>query len=382
MVRVPDQGEVSPRVENRPARLPTLTGMRGVAALLVFFFHVVFLVNLYSSSTARNVHQTIIWQGGWSGVEFFFILSGFVLAWSARTGDTARTFWRRRFFKIYPNHLVTFVAAAVLLTSAANAAINPRYAVTNVLLIQSWFPQLPIRSAFNGPTWSISCEALFYFSFPLLLRLVGRIRPERLWAWAGGVVATIVAVPIVAILVLPKGPALPVVHVDSLEFWIIYQFPPLRMLDFVFGIILARIVMTGRRVPLRLGPAVALALVAYVVGSLVPEEFSVVAVMVVPLGLVIAAAAKSDAQGRRGWWSGRVMVWLGEVSFAFYMWHSLVITYGYQWLGGRAASVPVALGEVALLLAVTLLLSWLQFTRIETPMMRRFAVSRRALNPQ
>jgi peptidoglycan/LPS O-acetylase OafA/YrhL len=42
-----------------------------------------------------------------TGVSFFFVLSGFVLTWSARPDDIATGFWRRRIARIYPVHLVT-----------------------------------------------------------------------------------------------------------------------------------------------------------------------------------------------------------------------------------------------------------------------------------
>jgi peptidoglycan/LPS O-acetylase OafA/YrhL len=72
------------------------------------------------------------------------------------------------------------------------------------------------------------------------------------------------------------------------------------------------------------------------------------------------------------------MVWLGEISFAFYMWHNLVLTYGHQLLGaGKSWSTPTAIAVVILLFAATVLLSWATFRFIEQPIMKRFAVSRR-----
>src|SRR6185437_14997298 len=118
-------------------------------------------------------------QGGWTGVSFFFILSGFVLTWSRNPKkDSTKAFWRRRFFKIYPNHLVTFIAAAFLLGLITKQVFNVRYAILNLLLLHSWFPQFPINNSFNDVTWSLSCEAFFYLCFPFLIRLIDRIRAE------------------------------------------------------------------------------------------------------------------------------------------------------------------------------------------------------------
>lgn len=374
MVDLSNRDEAVSRVESRIVQLRSLTGLRFVAAFMVFAFHSTYL-GMYPPGVQRVMEQ-IVWQGGWSGVSFFFVLSGFVLTWSARPTDTPRAFWRRRAFKLYPNHVTTFIAAAILLGTVAGVAFNARDAFLNLFLIQSWFPQLAIRGSFNSVSWSLSCEALFYLSFPFLLRWINRIRPERLWAWVGGIVAAIVVVPFLT-MALPQSPLFPFARVSELDFWLIYQFPLTRGLDFVVGILLARIVLTGRRLPIGRGGAAALAIAAYAVSPFLPPKFSLVAVMVVPLGLLIAAAAKADAEAKPSWISSPVMVWLGDVSFAFYMWHALILFYVHPWLFGPATNAATALAEIALLFEVTVVVSWLQFSRIERPMMRRFAVSRR-----
>jgi mycarose O-acyltransferase len=106
------------------------------------------------------------------------------------------------------------------------------------------------------------------------------------------------------------------------------------------------------------------------------------------LGLLIAAGASADVQGHRTLLSSRGMVWLGEVSFAFYLWHLLVLIYVHQWITGvdqpmsflvleEGYSTPVALAVLALLFGISLLLAWATFTLVEKPVMRRFARSRR-----
>jgi len=374
MVDLSHRNEALPRVESRPVQLRSLTGLRFIAAFMVFAFHSTYL-GMYPPGL-QHVMETIVWQGGWSGVSFFFVLSGFVLTWSARSTDTPRAFWRRRFFKLYPNHVTTFIAAAILLVTVTGVALNGRDALLNLFLIQSWFPQLSVRGSFNSVSWSLSCEALFYLSFPLLQRWINRIRPERLWAWVGGMVAAIVAVPFLC-MAMPESPLFPFARVTELNFWIIYQFPATRLLDFVVGILLARVVLTGRKLPLGRGAAAILAIVAYAVSPLLPPNFSLVSVMVLPLGLLIAAAAKADEEARPIWLSGRIMVWLGDISFAFYMWHALILFNVHPWLFGPASNAAVAIAEIALLFEIILVVSWLQFSLIERQMMRRFAVSRR-----
>jgi mycarose O-acyltransferase len=72
------------------------------------------------------------------------------------------------------------------------------------------------------------------------------------------------------------------------------------------------------------------------------------------------------------------MVWLGDISFAFYMWHFIVLAYGHRLLGnGDYWNTPTAIGVMVLLFAVAVALSWATFTFVERPIMRRFATSRR-----
>jgi peptidoglycan/LPS O-acetylase OafA/YrhL len=81
----------TPATARAPLRkLPSLTGLRWVAAMLVFGFHVgtmhVIAEPDYQAAVSR------LFTLGLSGVQFFFTLSGFVLVWSARPGDTPLAF--------------------------------------------------------------------------------------------------------------------------------------------------------------------------------------------------------------------------------------------------------------------------------------------------
>jgi mycarose O-acyltransferase len=360
-----------------PSRLPTLTGMRFIAAAMVFFFHVM-PENMFSSPEAAGTYGAIFYHGGWAGVGFFFVLSGFVLTWVAKPTEKTTTFYRRRLLKIYPNHFVTFIAAFLLVVFVSNVSVSGGTAAANFFLLHSWFPDLSVRISLNDVTWSLSCELLYYLAFPLLYVLVRKIRPERLWMWATGVAAVaVVGIPLIATL-LPMEPFIPPLGLSESQFWFILQFPPVRMLEFLFGMILARFVMTGRTLPFGFGGSVALAVAAYALAPIFPPVFNVVAVLFVPMGLVVAAGAVADVEGRRTWLSSRTLVWLGEISFAFYLWHRLVLMYGHQALGaGESWSTPVVFAVLALLFTVSIVLAWLTYSFVERPIMRRFGRSRR-----
>jgi peptidoglycan/LPS O-acetylase OafA/YrhL len=372
------------RPDTLPSRLPTLTGMRMVAALLVFLFHAG-LQGFFASQGFAAQYSSVVYQGSWAAISFFFVLSGFVLTWAARPKDTTRSYYRRRVLKVYPNHLITAGVAALLMFLVVGMNLGtggptpgPGTVLANLLLIQSWSPDWMVRTALNGPAWSLSCEVLFYLLFPLFFLLIKRIRPERLWAWFSGVAAlTVIAVPVVGSTLVPHANPVPGMGLSLEQFWFLVHFPPTRALEFVLGMILARIVISGRRLPLSLGGATAWTVAAYALTPLFPEAFATNAVMLVPIALLIAQMAVADTQKRRSWLSGRVMVKLGEISFAFYLVHQLVLQFGDYWLGNRTYSTSVGIAVVLLMFSVALGLSYLLFTYVEDPIMRKWSRPRK-----
>ncbi|MEU1884063.1 acyltransferase [Micromonospora sp. WMMD987] len=358
-------------------RLSSLTGLRWVAAMMVFATHAAFQPGLLPYTETTETIKAVVKMGGYIGVGFFFVLSGFVLTWSMRDDDTAGRFWRRRFFKIYPNHLVTLLLAVVVMVASGRELVG---LVPNVLLLQAWWTDLDVAFGINDVSWSLSVEALFYLSFPLLIRWIRRIRPERLWYWAGGVMLAVLCVPVVAKL-LPDEPQVWWEPMSALEYWFIYVFPPVRMLDFVLGILLARLVMTGRWPRVRVWWAVVAFLAGYAAASVLPTGFAMVSATIVPLAFLIPAVAARDIAGRPSFLGGRVMVWLGDISFAFYMLHELVLYNMYPVYGPDfRPNGWQSLGLLTFGLSATILLSWALFRLVERPMQRRFSVSRRRVD--
>ncbi|MEV6355657.1 acyltransferase family protein [Streptomyces hydrogenans] len=358
----------------RASRLPSLTGLRFVAALLVFAFHTTWQT-AYVSGAGGEALGDVFANAGFYGVSFFFVLSGFVLTWSARTDDTAPRVWRRRLAKIYPNHLVTFVAAAVLMLVAADA-FTTKGTLANLFLLQAWFPDLTVPNTMNAVSWSLSVELFFYLSFPFLLRLLNRVPVARLWPLAATLGAFTVLAPLVGRYAV-GGTPLPFIDDGTLSFeqiWFVYFFPPVRALEFVLGMVAARLVLAGAWPRFGLLPAGLLAVAGYVVNSNVPYLYGVAGTAALWLTPLVAAAARADENGERSPFRGRVAVRLGELSFAFYMVHGLVVTYAHRWLiGGQ--DVPPFFGAVLLVAALLLsvALGYALFRWVETPLVRRLS---------
>ncbi|MFJ6217181.1 acyltransferase family protein [Streptomyces sp. NPDC092296] len=360
------------------ARLPSLTGMRFIAALLVFAFHTTFQTRFLTGRTGDALSD-VFGNAGFYGVTFFFVLSGFVLTWSARPGERARRIWRRRLVKIFPNHLVTFAAAAVLML-AASEVFTVKGTLANLFLVQAWFPDIQVPNSMNAVSWSLSCELFFYLSFPLLLRLLARLSVPRLWVLGTVLAALTVVVPFLSSHFV-GGAHLPFIADGSLSFgqiWLVYFFPPVRALEFLLGMVAARLVLAGAWPRIGLLPAGLLAIGGYALDSWVPYLYGVAGTGALWLTPLVAAAARSDLRGTRSPFRGRVPVRLGELSFAFYMVHGLVVGYGHRWLvAGKDRSDIAATGLLLAALLVCLALAQALFSGVEVPLIRRFSAPRR-----
>ena len=318
----------SPR-RSTQSRLPSLTGLRFFAALAVFFFHASLPfpnLRLIRDDGLAAAMARASAQAGGLGVTFFFVLSGFVLTWSARDTDTARAFLRRRYVKICPNYVVAWVLAMVLFAGTSTPAWR---AIVNLLMVQSWVPDFNTNFSVDPPSWSLGAEAVFYALFPVLFFLIRRIQRHHLKFWIWGVVAGIVATPLIAYLAIPGGaPFMPnAPSTSSVQYWFGYVLPLPRVLDFALGILVARAVAAGRWRNIGMVWSGVLLVVSYVIASVVPEIYGQRAICIIPIALLIAAAAIADSDGRFTLFRNRVTIWLGNISFAFYLLHYIVLAY-------------------------------------------------------
>lgn len=353
---------MTPAVETGPvadtrrpsARLDRLTSLRFLAALVVFCFHAL----VFFDEDARRVLDVLFGQGR-SGVTFFFVLSGFLLAWSARPDDRALPFYRRRFARIYPAYLASLLFAAALW-----AVLDPttlRRGLLTPFLLQAWAPTSDSYFAINVPAWSLSVEAFFYIAFPFVIRGLRRLRSR--WLVVLLVAMVVVSVALAALVTRDTRPT--ELDADSLSIWLAYYFPPSRLPEFVVGMILGLLARRGALPAVSWPAAVALAAAVYLSVGIWPSAYGVAALVVLPFGLLIVAAAQRDIAGTPGVLRARLAVRLGEASYCFYLLHHIFVIRLAQ-PGFRDLGID-GLPAFAIALALGLLGSFLLHRVVELP---------------
>ncbi|MDJ1466476.1 acyltransferase family protein [Xanthocytophaga flava] len=162
-------------------RYPELDALRGIAAIFVAVYHF----------TLGQTHPLLQFRVGATGVELFFIISGFVIFMSINHVATAREFIIRRFTRLYPTYwtcvTITFIVTvlAQLSYKAIDLSLWKTYAL-NLTMLQhySWVDNL------DGSYWTLIIELLFYLVIVLLF-ILKQLKHIEVW---GGISVFVVGI--------------------------------------------------------------------------------------------------------------------------------------------------------------------------------------------
>ncbi len=343
--------------------IKSLTGVRGVAAVYVMFYH---YADRRLALGGGPLHALI--DHGYIAVDLFFALSGFVMAltyqglfaegsvWAAQ-----RNFLARRVARVYPLYLIVTVVmtglVAVRLSDAAPHALLPVYAVTNLLMIQSWVG----LTSLDFPAWSISTEWGAYFVFPPLLFLALRSRPST-------AVAT-VAVAFIAVCLVGLLPGWTLHHPGREGTLNVFEgiVPPMTrcIAEFTLGLAAFRLSRTpfGKRLS---GGLLSIALAAAILFLLgIPDDDLILAALF-PL---LVVSLSTDRGPVAALLASRPIHALGVWSYAIYLIHMHASRFVHPlgaWL--RAAHVRhdvLLTNTVACVL--TIVTSWAAYEWLEKP---------------
>ncbi len=325
--------------------LDALTGIRGIAAWLVVFYH------LRLSLTGLLPAPVIgVLAKGYLAVDMFFMLSGFVIWYNYAGrirdggGHASADFLWRRFARVWPLHgaiLAAFMVFALLLamTGRDTADYPWQELPLHVLLLQNWgfTPAL----AWNHPAWSISTEMAAYLAFPALVPLLARAETSRLslLLLAGGLIAAQTA------LYAANGHSTLGADISGLGLW--------RCLaEFTLGCVMCMLWRLTREV--RAAGLICAACLLLV--GMLALWFPLPETAVVPASLFAGLLALAHDRGPLARLLGRKLPrYLGEISYSTYLAHfGLFIVFKLAFVDDTLQLGWASLaGFVALLLAVS-----------------------------
>jgi peptidoglycan/LPS O-acetylase OafA/YrhL len=307
------------------AELSALTGLRFFAAVYVVFYH------FAATSIPKSLPAVVnIFALGYVAVGLFFLLSGFVLSYSylRRLGGLSidkRSFWTARMARIYPAYLLAFLLAAPFQIAGSIGVNGLRLGLEKLTLggslvltlLQSWTPWTAWY--WNIPAWSLSVEVFFYFCFPFLAPLVARVRPQNSLWLIGALWLAALAVPIAYCLLNPGDLHSPLQRSQIA----IETNPLLRLPEFLIGVSLGWIFVSGFRFSSRLASGLSIAalsalLIAASLSSFVPRPLFSNGLLAPLLGLLIFSLAHQSGLLAK-FLSHPLLKLLGDASYAIYV---------------------------------------------------------------
>lgn len=333
----------------------TLTSLRFFFALMVFGAH------SYVIDSAFNTHA---FKEGFVGVSFFFILSGFIIAYNYQKKMeerkvSKRQFWVARIARIYPLHLLTLAGLALVgnLEAPMGWWEGGKHFIAAAFLLHPFVPKMDYFFYFNSPSWSLGCEQLFYFVFPFLALLF--YKRQRLIAV---VLACAVIVPVLMSLTD---------QVNIRAYW--YVNPLARFPDFLAGMLLFQVYEGCRSKKLSFTTASLLEVGALCIFLLfyiasedwVPKVYRYSCYYWIPVSLLLLIFSLQKGFISRIL-SNKYLVIGGEISYSFYLIHLWTLFAYLQLTQIYDLHLSIYLG-IPLILAATIGLSLLSYYYFENP---------------
>ncbi|MBI5288892.1 MAG: acyltransferase [Chloroflexi bacterium] len=376
------------------SRLPALDGIRGLAILMVMEFHfwgLVFGLSGRRPETGIDGWAKRITGVGWSGVDLFFVLSGFLITgilYDAKSSNSFfRSFYARRFLRLAPVYylFLLFVLLVVPFIHEINVAAD----VPELRAIQAWMwlyasnigsavkpfdARLPLVHAHF---WSLAVEEQFYLVWPVVVFLLSR--RQLMWA-CGAMVFGALAIRFV----LTEGYGAGTFGLNAPGVLM-----PARMDALALGALIA-LAARGTELPLlsRLVIPVATLSAAYLLGTFIMHDGldtldnNVRRLGYTCLALLYASLLTAALQARAGSQLHRLLTLpvlrtFGKYSYAMYVVHLLTaVVLARQFLLHDmtptlfGSQIPLNIIFSATATATTMAIAWLSWQLIEQPLLR------------
>ncbi|WP_434627361.1 acyltransferase [Pseudomonas sp. Z1-29] len=339
--------------------IPAIDGLRAVAVLSVIIFHADFLKL----------------PGGFTGVDMFFVISGYVISQSLYTRSDMSfsaylaDFYRRRFLRIVPALLVVLVACALVSAmfvpqawlSAQNdqTGLAAYFGLSNFTLAWNTDTYFSPSTQLNPytHTWTLAVEEQFYLVFPLVYFVWLRFRQRHSLAWA--------LLPLLALASL----AFSVVQTEQSPLEAFYLLPS-RFWELASGAVLFQLVVTGRlQLTSAATPAVLFAGLALVSGGLIfadakhfPFPWAVLTVAGTLLTLAAVVQKTNTPSLLLRLLQSKPATYVGRLSYSLYLWHWPVLVFLRWTIGLEQLAIQLAYPVIVAALAAA------SYHWVETPL--------------
>lgn len=346
-------------------KINSLTSLRFFFAFLVFLCHCRIFIPLNSNKINLIIYH--IFEELYLGVSFFYILSGFILSLNyqdkfLQKKINIKSFYIARIARIYPLHILTFIISIPLTITVLKSNFLEWIitAFANVFLIHSFIPVQSIYFSFNGVSWSISNEMFFYFLFPILIYLFSK--------WINSKYKYLI---LFVFLIIPILTTIIKTH----QYWTFYVNPLSRVFDFLLGIIIYNLYKSysfkkNTNYTILELSSIILFIIFFLLHSWIPEVARFSFYYWLPMSYLILIFSYQKGIISK-FLSNRILIYLGEISFGFYLIHQLVIRYTIIFRNKGFVQVSDNFILILSILIVTLLLSHISYLKFEKPLNKK-----------
>jgi len=367
--------------------LSSLTSLRGIAALLVILLHVNFFC--FALAPWDSPFDLFI-QKGYLWVDFFFLLSGFIMmhVYSESFGESIRKnfkqFMRSRFARIYPLHLFSFLCmVAFFFWYRANFTLYPAD-YTNTFNVQTiWTNLLLLHSmglngnlSWNSASWSISVEWWMYVVFPFLLIPFRKLTDwKKIFIFFGVISGYFFIIYYLYPLSAAASGAPSSSIKDTLD--VTYNYGFVRcFFGFLFGMLLYELYRVGwgrKYLNKNITWLLTMAIVVIVMTFSMPDFIPIIA-----FSAIILASVYTEGIGKK-LLNLKPLVYLGDISYSLYLMHLPIMFFLLNYL--RVKKFPEVQLEnpswqtawlyTLVYLAIVIFVSTLTYYFIEVPMRQK-----------
>lgn len=317
---------------NSFSKIDVITSLRGIAAAMVFLFHLICVSNNYISSKSLQD----IFRFGKHGVDLFFVISGFVICFSMIKSSynytNFFTFFKKRLIRIEPPYLFVLVISIGLIFFR-NIFIQPEQVnqidVFQILLHIGYLVPFSDHQWLNIVFWTLAIEFQFYLIISLLIPLISKFKYARYFFYTL---------------------SLSLSYLIPLESHILFWLPV-----FITGMNLAFIFLKK------------ISFIEFVIVfiltntfGLIRYEFPIFIFTILPQIIIYFLP----------YFKNKTLNFLGEISYSLYLTHTLtaftIINIGFRLPNNLIIKVSVVLSAIV----ITLLVSFMFYKYVEKPFLK------------